>query len=168
MNVNFFAWSFRNASWTFSHQSPPFLERPSFLEREIFSSLWSLTRHDIRAAIFIFCRIEVFIARVEVFLPSSLNQNAPIYSPRDSGSQLPSFFFCNQFNSVQKSPRTSSRSSSERFSMDKSNFFLSNICVAKFRSILFTTASSYQAFFRFVVNGKPEFIQSNATDTIKI
>ena len=50
-------------------------------------------KHDIRAAIFIFCRLEVFIARVEVFLPSSYTKMR-LYSPRHSGSQLPSFF-CN-------------------------------------------------------------------------
>ena len=52
-----------------------------------------------------------------------------------------------------------------------SDFFSPNLGVTKFPSILFlflfTTASSYQASL-FVVNGKPEFIRSNATDTIKI
>ena len=106
----------------------------------------------------------MFIARVEVFLPSSYTKMRP-YSPRDSGSQLPSFF-CNYFLIRCRNLQEPLQNLRARDFQWLSDFFSPNICVAKFRSILFsflfTAASLYQAF------QKPEFIQSNATDTIKI
>ena len=88
-----------------------------------------------RAAIFIFCRLEVFIARVEVFLPSSYTKMRP-YSPRDSGSQLLSFF-CNYFIIRCRNLREPFRDLQARDFQWLSDFFSPNICVAKFRSILF-------------------------------
>ena len=94
------------------------------------------------------------------------------YNPRDSGSKLPFFFFCNYFIIRCRNLRELLQDLRARDFQWLSDFFSPNICVTKFRSILFlylfTTASSYQVFFLFVVNGKPEFIRSNATDTVKI
>ena len=95
----------------------------------------------------------MLIARVEVFLPSSYTKMRP-YSPRDSGSQLPSFF-CNYFIIRCRNFREPFQDLRTRDFQWLSDFFSPNICVAKFRSFLllflflflFTTASSYQAFF---------------------
>ena len=130
-----------------------------------------LGQYDKRAAILIFCRLEVFIARGEVFLPSSYTKMRP-YSPRDSGSQLPSFS-CNYFIIRCRNLREPLQDLRARDFQLLSDFFSPNICVAKFRSILFLFLFClllllHTKLFLFVVNGKPEFIRSNATDTIKI
>ena len=96
MDFNCFAWSFRNASWTFFSLVATILGTTifpwSFTGRYshlcgVCLEIWHTRGH------FHFLQTwEVFIARVEVFLPSSYTKMGP-YSPRDSGAPLPSFFF---------------------------------------------------------------------------
>ena len=105
-----------------------------------------LGKHDIRAAIVIFCRLEVFIARVEVFFPSSYTKMRP-YSPRDYGSQLPSFL-CNYFiircRNLREPPQDLRARDFEWFF----GFFSLQISAQlSFGRFCFTTVSSYQAFF---------------------
>ena len=80
-------------------------------------------------------------------------------------------FFCNYFIIRCGNLREPLQDLRARDFQWLSDFFSPNICVAKFRSILFLffclLLLLHTKLF-FVVNGKPEFIRSNATDTIKI
>ena len=157
MDFNCLASSFRNASWTFFSLVATILGTTilpwSFIRDILIFILWGLTLQSCmtytRGHFYFFCRLEVFIARVEVFLPSSYTKMRP-YSSRDSGSQLPSCF-CNYFIIRCKNLREPLQDLRARDFQWLSDFFSPNICVAKFRSISFlfllTTASSYQAFF---------------------
>ena len=130
MDFNCFAWSFRNASWTFFSLDATILGT-TILPWSFVGQTWH-TRGHFR---FFFCRLEVFIAPVEVFLPSCYTKMRP-YSPWDSGSQLPSFF-CNYFIIRCRNLREFLQDLRARDFQWLSDFFSPNICVAKFRSILF-------------------------------
>ena len=153
MDFNCFAWSFRNASWTFFSLVATILGT-TILPWSFIGDILIFVGFD--SANMTYARLFSFFADLKSSFRELKFSCLPL-TPKcahivqgDTGSQLPSLF-CNYFIIRCWNLREPLQDLRARDFQWLSDFFSPNICVAKFRSILFlflfTTASSYQAFF---------------------